>query len=151
MAKHPKDPSEAVASLGIAVGSSVVAVGPDHGYTEALAEVVGDGGSIVVHAPPPEFEAPPGVEVVDEVPDDAKADTVIAWVGVVPVHAARAMGRHVNDDGAFWLVLQRVGRDDRAPVTEGDLKRAMLASGWREERVQLLSKDSFAVRFRKRR
>jgi hypothetical protein len=76
---------------------------------------------------------------------------VIAWVGVVPVHAARAMGAHVNGDGAFWLVLPRVGRDDRAPVTEGDLKRAMLAGGWREERVQLLSNDSFGVRFRRRR
>ena len=48
-------------------------------------------------------------------------------------------------------MLPRVGREDRAPVTEGDLKRAMLAGGWREERVQLLSKDSYAVRFRKRR
>ncbi len=151
MAKHPKDPAEAVAALDVAAGSSVVAVGPDHGYVEALADAVGDGGSLLVHAPPPELVAPASVKIVDEVPDDAKADTVIAWVGVVPVHAARAMGKHVNDDGAFWLVLPRVGRDDRAPVTEGDLKRAMLSGGWREERVQLLSKDSFAVRFRKRR
>jgi hypothetical protein len=151
MTKHPKDPAEAVGALDIGAGSTVVAVGPDHGYVEALANVVGDGGSLVVHAPPPDLDAPPGVQVVDEVPEDAKADTVIAWVGVVPVHAARAMGKHVNDDGAFWLVLPRVGRDDRAPVTEGDLKRAMLAGGWREERVQLLSKDSVAVRFRRRR
>ena len=151
MAKHPKDPAEAVAALNVEAGSSVVAVGPDHGYVEALAERVGESGTILVQAPPPDFEAPSGVEVVDEVPDDARADTVIAWVGVVPVHAARAMGKHVNDEGAFWLVLPRVGRDDRAPVTEGDLKRAMLAGGWREERVQLLSNDSFAVRFRKRR
>lgn len=151
MAKHPKDPSEAVAMLDVRAGSSVVAVGPDHGYAEALAELVGDTGSVLVQAPPPDFEAPSGVRIVDEVPADAKADTVIAWVSVVPVHAARAIGKHVNDDGAFWLVLPRVGRDDRAPVTEGDLKRAMLAGGWREERVQLLSNDSFAVRFRKRR
>jgi hypothetical protein len=151
MAKHPKDPTEAVQSLDVGAGSTVVAVGPDHGYVEALAEAVGEGGKLVVQAPPPELDMPTGVEVVEEVPDDAKADTVIAWVGVVPIHAARAMGKHVNDDGAFWLVLPRVGRDDRAPVTEGDLKRAMLAGGWREERVQLLSKDSFAVRFRKRR
>lgn len=151
MAKHPKDPTEAVAALDVAAGSSVVAVGPDHGYVEALAELVGEGGSLVVHAPPPDLEVPSGVQVVDEVSGSTKADTVITWVGVVPVHAARAMGKHVNDDGAFWLVLPRVGRDDRAPVTEGDLKRAMLAGGWREERVQLLSKDSFAVRFRKRR
>jgi hypothetical protein len=151
MAKHPKDPVEAVEALDIASGSTVVAVGPDHGFVEALAEAVGDGGKLVVQAPPPELETPSGVDVVDEVPDDAKADTVIAWVGVVPIHAARAMGKHVGDDGAFWLVLPRVGRDDRAPVTEGDLKRAMLAGGWREERVQLLSTDSYAVRFRKRR
>jgi hypothetical protein len=151
MARHPKDPTEAVESLDIGSGSSVVAVGPDHGYIEALLGAVGDGGTLVVHAPPPDLELPKAVTVVDEVSDDTKADTVIAWVGVVPVHAARAMGKHVNDEGAFWLVLPRVGRDDRAPVTEGDLKRAMLAGGWREERVQLLSKDSFAVRFRKRR
>jgi hypothetical protein len=151
MAKHPKDPAEAVEALGVAAGATVVAVGPDHGFVEALADAVGDGGKLVVHAPPPDLDAPSGVEIVDEVPDDAKADAVIAWVGVVPVHAARAMGKHVNDDGAFWLVLPRVGRDDRAPVTEGDLKRAMLAGGWREERVQLLSTDSYAVRFRKRR
>jgi hypothetical protein len=151
MTKHPKDPTEAVQSLDVGAGSSVVAVGPDHGYVEALADVVGDGGTLVVHAPPPELEVPSGVEVVDEIPDDAKADVVIAWVGVVPIHAARAMGKHVNDEGAFWLVLPRVGRDDRAPVTEGDLKRAMLAGGWREERVQLLSKDSLAVRYRRRR
>jgi hypothetical protein len=151
MAKHPKDPAEAVATLDVGAGSSVVAVGPDHGYVEALADVVGENGTLVVHAPPPDLEAPSSVKIVDEVTDDTKADVVIAWVGVVPVHEARAMGKHVNDDGAFWLVLPRVGREDRAPVTEGDLKRAMLAGGWREERVQLLSKDSIAVRFRKRR
>ena len=94
---------------------------------------------------------PKSVQVVDEVPSDAKADTVIAWTTVVPVHAARALGEHVSDQGSFWLVLPRVGRDDRAPVTEGDLKKAMLASGWREERVQALSSDSYAVRFRRRR
>ena len=151
MAKHPKDPVEAVAALDVGAGSSVVAVGPDHGYVEALADVVGKEGTLVVHAPPPDLDVPPAVKIVDEVSADTKADTVIAWVGVVPVHEARAMGKHVNDDGSFWLVLPRVGRDDRAPVTEGDLKRAMLAGGWREERVQLLSKDSYAVRFRKRR
>lgn len=151
MAKHPQDANEAVEALGIREGSSVIAVGPDHGYVEALAGAVGDAGKLVVHAPPPDLDAPARAEVVDEVPADATADTVIAWVGVVPVHAARAMGAHVSDDGAFWLVLPRVGRDDRAPVTEGDLKRAMLAGGWKEERVQLLSKDSFGIRFRRRR
>ena len=150
MAKHPKDPNEAVEALDIREGSTVVAVGPDHGFVEALAEAIGKDGKLVVQAPPPELEVPTSVEIVDEVPADAKAETVIAWVGVVPVHAARAMGKHVSDDGAFWLVLPRVGREDRAPVTEGDLKRAMLSGGWREDRVQLLSNDSFAVRFRKR-
>lgn len=151
MTKHPHDAAEAVEALEIAAGSSVLAVGPDHGYVEALADAVGDKGTLVVHAPPPDLDVPSAVKVVEEVPSDAKADTVIAWVGVVPVHSARAMGAHVSDDGTFWLVLPRVGRDDRAPVTEGDLKRAMLAGGWKEERVQLLSKDSFGVRFRRRR
>jgi hypothetical protein len=151
MAKHPRDPSEAVEALGLRAGSTVVAVGPDHGFVEAIADAVGNDGKVVVQAPPPDLEVPDGVEVVDEVPSDAKADTVIAWVGVVPVHAARQMGAHVGDDGAFWLVLPRVGRDDRAPVTEGDLKRAMLSGGWKEERVQIISNDSFAVRFRRRR
>jgi hypothetical protein len=150
MARHPKDPTEAIEALGVREGSTVVAVGPDHGFVEALADAVGKDGKVVVQAPPPEFEAPASVEVVDEVPADAKAETVIAWVGVVPVHAARAMGQHVSDEGAFWLVLPRVGREDRAPVTEGDVKKAMLSGGWKEERVQLLSNDSFAVRFRKR-
>jgi hypothetical protein len=150
MARHPKDPSEAVGALEIRAGSTVFAVGPDHGFVEALAEAVGDG-KLIVQAPPPDAETPKAVEVVDDVPTDAKADTVIAWTSVLPVHAARALGEHVNDDGALWLVLPKVGRDDRAPVTEGDVKRAMLSGGWREERVQALSSDAFAVRFRRRR
>ena len=52
-----------------------------------------------MHAPPPDLDVPSSVQVVDEVTDDTKADAVIAWVGVVPVHAARAMGKHVNDEG----------------------------------------------------
>jgi hypothetical protein len=151
MARHPRDPAEAVEELDVREGSTVVAVGPDHGFAEALGEAVGDNGKVTVQAPPPEFENASGVEVVDEVPADAKADTVIAWTTVLPIHAARALGEHVNDDGSFWLVLPKVGRDDRAPVTEGDVKRAMLSAGWREERVQALSADSFALRFRRRR
>jgi hypothetical protein len=151
MARHPKDPAEAVDELGVGVGTTVVAVGPDHGFVEALVEAVGKDGKVVVQAPPPELEKSATVEIVDEVPSDAKADMVIAWTMVVPVHSARALGEHVNDDGSFWLVLPKVGRDDRAPVTEGDVKRAMLSSGWREERVQALSADAFAVRFRRRR
>ena len=151
MARHPKDAAEVVASLGVRAGSTVVAVGPDHGYVEALAGAVGDEGKLTVKAPPPDLELPTKVEVVDEVADDAKADTVIAWVGVIPVHAARALGEHVADQGSLWLILPKVGREDRAPVTEGDVKRAMLSGGWREETVQVLSTDAFAVRFRRRR
>jgi hypothetical protein len=150
MAKHPKDPTEAVSSLDIGEGSSVLAVGPDHGFVEALVEAVGKG-ALTVQAPPPDFEAPKSVQVVEEVPDDTKADTVIAWVNLLPVHAARDMGKHVNDQGSLWLVLQRVDRDSRAPVTEGDVKKAMLSGGWREDRVQALSSDAYALRFRRRR
>lgn len=150
MAKHPKDPSEAVAALGIGPGASVIAVGPDHGFVEAVADAVEDG-SVTVQAPPPEFEGSDAVSVVDEVPADAKADVVIAWTNLIPVHSARALGDHVNDQGALWLVLPRVERDARAPVTEGDLKRAMISGGWREDRVQALSSDAFALRFRRRR
>ncbi len=151
MARHPKDPAEAVDELGVGTGTTVVAVGPDHGFVEALAGAVGKDGKVVVQAPPPELEKSATVEIVDEVPADAKAETVIAWTSVVPVHSARALGEHVSDDGAFWLVLPKVGRDDRAPVSEGDLTRAMLSSGWKEERRQALSSDSFAVAFRRRR
>ena len=151
MARHPKDPAEAVDALGVRSGSTVVAVGPDHGYVEALAEAAGDTGKVIVQAPPPDLDVPKSVQVVEEVSQDTKADTVIAWTTVVPVHAARALGEHVGDQGSFWLVLPKVGRDDRAAVTEGDVKKAMLSGGWREERVQMLSTDAFAVRFRRRR
>lgn len=150
MAKHPKDPSEAVDALGVAEGSSVLAVGPDHGFVAALSEAVGNG-SVLVQAPPPDEDTPKSVKVVDEVPADTKADMVIAWTTIIPVHAARALGDHVNDQGSLWLVLPRVDRDTRAPVTEGDLKKAMLSGGWREDRVQALSQDSVALRFRRRR
>jgi hypothetical protein len=150
MAKHPKDPVEAVGSLGIEKGSSVLAVGPDHGFVEAIAEVTGDG-KVIVQAPPPDLEVPKSVDVVEEIADDAKADTVIAWVNLIPVHAARALGQHVNDQGSLWIVLPRVDRDTRAPVTEGDVKKAMLSGGWTQDRVQALSSDAYALRFRRRR
>jgi hypothetical protein len=35
-------------------------------------------------------------------------------------------------------------------VTEGEVKKAMLSGGWREDRVQQLSKEAYAVRFRRR-
>lgn len=150
MAKHPKDATEAVDALGIESGSSVLAVGPDHGFVEALAEAAGDG-KLVVQAPPPDLDVPKSVEIVEEVGGDTKADTVIAWVNLIPVHAARALGEHVNDQGSLWLVLPRVDRDTRAPVTEGDVKKAMLSGGWHQDRVQTLSSDAFALRFRRRR
>ncbi len=151
MARLPKDAHEAVEALGIDDGATVIAVGPDHGFVEALAEIVGDGGKLIVQAPPPDLEAPASVEIVESVPEDLTADAVLAWVGVVPVHAARELGRHVGERGSLWLVLPKVDRDERAPVTEGDVKKAMLSGGWREQRVVPLSTDAFAVSFRRRR
>jgi hypothetical protein len=148
---HPKNPAEAVRALGVRESTTVLAVGPDNGYVEALAERVGGGGKVIVQAPPPELDAPASVDIVEDLADDTKADTVIGWVGVVPVHGARDLGSHVGEGGALWLVLPKVDRDERAPVTEGDVKRAMLSAGWKEERVALLSNDAFAVRFRRRR
>jgi hypothetical protein len=150
MARLPKDPSEAVEALGVRAGAKVLAVGPDHGYVEALQEAVGNDGKVIVQAPPPELDIPDGVEVVEEPPTE-KVDTLIGWVGVVPAHGVRELGEHVADNGVLWLVLPKVDRDARAPVTEGDVKRAMLSGGWREERVILLSTDWFAARFRRRR
>ncbi len=151
MARLPRDPAEAVDALGIRSGTSVLAVGPDHGYVEALAEAVGDDGKVNVQAPPPDLELPEGVEVVEAPAADAKYDTLVGWVGVVPVHGVRELGAHVVDKGVLWLVLPKVDRDERASVTEGDVKRAMLSAGWKEERVVPLSTDAFAARFRRRR
>lgn len=151
MARLPKNPSEACELLGISKGSTVIAVGPDHGYMEAFTEAVGSDGKVVVEAPPPDEDPPKGVEIVESVGDEAKADHVLAWIGIVPVHAARKLAANVAEDGSLWLVLPKVERDARASVTEGEVKRAMLSGGWREERVVGLSTDAFAVRFRKRR
>ena len=151
MARLPRSPEEAVDALGIRSGTSVLAVGPDHGYVEALAGAVGDDGKLNVQAPPPDLELPAGVEVVDTPGADAKYDTLVGWVGVVPVHGVRELVAHVVDSGVLWLVLPKVDRDERAPVTEGDVKKAMLSAGWKEERVVPLSTDAFAARFRRRR
>lgn len=150
MARVPRDVAEAVEALGVREGSTVVAVGPDHGFVEELATAVGDSGTVLVQAPPPDLDAAKNVKIVDEVPKDTKADTVLAWLSVVPVHNARDLGEQVDEKGSLWLVIPKVDRESRAPVTEGDVKRAMLSAGWREERVQPLSKDAFAVRFRRR-
>jgi hypothetical protein len=151
MARLPRDPSEAVEALGIAPAATVIAVGPDHGFSEALTQAVGKDGNVIVQSPPPDEDAPSGVDVVESIPDDAKADHVMGWIGVVPVHAARKLGGHVSDNGSLWLVLPKVERDARASVTEGEVKRAMLAGGWKEERVVVISTGAFAVRFRRRR
>lgn len=151
MARLPRNAEEAVDALGVRSGSTVLAVGPDHGFVEAIAGALGDGGKLLVQAPPPDLEVPDGVEVVDDVATGTKVDTLIGWVGVVPVHGVRDLGAHVADGGVLWLVLPKVDRDARASVTEGDVKRAMLSSGWREERAIPLTNDHFAARFRRRR
>lgn len=150
MARLPKDAAEAVDVLGLAEKSTVALVGPDHGFIEAISNVVGKSGKLIVQSPPPD-EATDGAEVVDEVSADTKADAVIAWIGVVGIHSARDLGGNVADGGSLWLVVPKADRDSRAPVTEGEIKRTMLSAGWREERMVPFSTDSFAVRFRRRR
>jgi hypothetical protein len=151
MARLPRSPSEAVESLGVRPGTTVLAVGPDHGFVEALTEAVGKEGKLIVQAPPPDLELPDGVDVVETPSADTKVDTLIGWVGVVPVHGVRELGEHVANNGVLWLVLPKADRDERASVTEGDVKRAMLSGGWKEERVVPLATDAFAARFRRRR
>jgi hypothetical protein len=151
MARLPKDAPEAVEMLGVAAGQTVIAVGPDHGYANAFVSAVGDGGKVIVASPPPDEDAPKAVELVDDVPDDSKADHVFGWIGIIPVHEGRKLASHVNEGGSLWLVLPKADRDKQAAVTEGDVKRAMLSAGWREERIVPLTTDSFAVRFRRRR
>lgn len=151
MARLPKDAPEAVEMLGVEGGQSVIAVGPDHGFAAALLGAVGDAGSVVVASPPPDEDAPDGAQIVDAVADDATADHVLGWVGIVSIPESRKLASHVKDGGSLWLVLPKVGRDKTAAVTEGEVKRAMLSAGWREERVVPLTTESFAVRFRRRR
>jgi protein-L-isoaspartate O-methyltransferase len=151
MARLPKDASEAVEMLGVTAGQAVIAVGPDHGYGAAFLATVGEGGTVTVSSPPPDEEAAEGVQIVDAIAEDATAEHVLAWISIVPVHEARKLGSHVSDGGSLWLVLPKADRDKQAAVTEGDVKRAMLSAGWREERVVPLTTGSFAVRFRRRR
>ena len=149
MARLPKDAAEAVDALGLTEKSTVALIGPDHGYIGAIAETIGKSGTLIVQSPPPDEETD-GAQIVEEVPSDTKADAIIAWINVIPVHSARELGGNVADGGALWLVLPKAGRDSRASVTEGDVKRAMLSAGWREERVVPLSTDAYALRFRRR-
>jgi len=151
MARLPKDAGEAVQMLGVSSGQTVIAVGPDHGFAGAFAEAVGGDGKVIVASPPPDEDPPKDVDVVDGVPDDTKGDQVFGWMGIIPVHEGRKLASHVNEGGSLWLVLPKADRDKTAAVTEGDVKRAMLSAGWREERVVPLTTDSFAVRFRRRR
>ncbi len=151
MARLPKDAAEAVDALGIAEKSTVALIGPDHGFIGAVAETIGTSGKLIVQSPPPD-EATDGAEIVEAVPADTKADAIVAWINVIGVHDARDLGGRIADDGSLWLVLPKAGRDSRASVTEGEIKRAMLSAGWREERgIVPLSTDAFAVRFRRRR
>jgi hypothetical protein len=113
---------------------------------------VGDKGSVIVRDPPPETEAPePNLTLVDELPADATADVVLVWSTTVPPHELRDFGKRVTDGGVLWAVLPRTERDVRAPVTEGDVSRAMLAAGWREDRNVALSTEAYALRFHRRR
>jgi hypothetical protein len=151
MARFPKDVPDAVQMLGVSPGQTVIAVGPDHGFAVAFAEAVGDDGKVIIASPAPDEDPPSDVEVVDGVPDDAKGDQVFGWMGIIPVHEGRKLASHVNEGGSLWLVLPKADRDKKAAVTEGEIKRAMMSAGWREERVVALTTDSFAVRFRRRR
>lgn len=152
MARLPKNPEEAVAELGVPAEGTVLCVGPGNGYTEALAEAVGTSGKVVVREPPPDLTArKKAVEIVEDVPGDAKGDPVLLWVPPVQLTEVRDLAGHVADDGALWLVLQKGDRDFRATVTEGEAKRTMLALGWRETKVVQLSTDDQAVRFHRRR
>ena len=150
MARLPKDAAEAVEHLGFREDTTVALIGPDHGYIAATADVVGDKGKVIVQSPPPDDETG-DAQVVDQVPADTKADEIVAWLSMIPVHSARDLGANVADGGGLWLVLPKADRDSRAAVTEGDAKRAMLSAGWREERTVQLSTDAYAVRFRRRR
>ena len=150
MARLPKDAAEAVDALGISEKATVALIGPDHGFIGAVAETIGKSGKLIVQAPPPDEETD-GAEIVDAVPTETKADAIIAWINVIPVHDARDLAGNVADGGSLWLVLPKADRDSRAPVTEGEIKRAMLSAGWREERIVPFSTNAFAVRFRRRR
>lgn len=152
MARLPKNPEEAVAELGVPEEGTVVCVGPGNGYAEALADAVGTSGRVIVRDPPPDLtQRKKAIEIVEELPDDAKGDPVLLWLPPVGLSDIRELLGHVADGGTLWLVLQKGGRDFKAPVTEGDAQRALLASGWRETKVLQLSTDDYAVRFHPRR
>ncbi len=152
MARVPRDPEEAVGELGIAEAATVVAVGPADGYVEALADAVGTKGTVIVQYPPPDLKTrKKAVKVVEALPEDAKGDAVVAWVPVVQTPAIRELTEFVADGGALWVVLPRGGRDTRAPITEGELKRNLLPLGFRQTRALAISSDAHAVRFHRRR
>jgi predicted methyltransferase len=150
MAKLPRNPTEAVAELGIEQGQRIVAVGPASGYAEALGEAVGEKGSVVVVDPAPEYEAAAPVSVADAVPEDAAANVLVVWSPPHAAHTARDLRHRVEDGGSVWVVLRKASRDAPATVNEADLKRTMLAAGWRGDRMIGLSPDAYALRFRRR-
>ncbi len=152
MARLPKDTDEAVALLGLSEGASMVVVAPAAGYVEAFAEAVGTKGTVLVQQPPPEVNTrKKAVKVVDDLPDDAKGDAVVVWMGAIQKHDLREYASRVVDSGALWTVLPKGTKEFRAPVTEGDVKRTLLTLGWRETKVVTLSTDDYAVRFHRRR
>ena len=151
MAKVPGNPGEAVPQLGLSEGQTVLVVGPATAFTEALSESVGELGRVVVNDPPPDLNDPPAnVEIVEELPGDITAQSVLVWIGPVAGHLVRDFTKRVSEGGSLWVVFPRPGREKRAPVNEADVKRALLAMGWRDNRSVILSSDSFAVRFHKR-
>src|SRR6266480_4852677 len=109
MARLPKDAAEAVASLDVRENATVIAIGPDHGFIGALSEAIGAKGKLIVQSPPPDDQTD-GAEVVDGLGDETKADTIIVWISVVPVHTARELGTNVSDGGSLWLVLPKANR-----------------------------------------
>ncbi len=149
MTRLPKDAREAVGLLGIQTGSRVLALSPDQGFIEALAETVGEGGRVVVQDPPADLEAAPNVHTADEATEPAQ--TVIAWLGPVPTHAVREQLPRVAEGGTLWTILPRPRRGEPARIAEADVKRALLVSGWRDDRTVPLATDSYAIRFRRRR
>ncbi|HVE91588.1 MAG TPA: hypothetical protein VNE62_04695 [Actinomycetota bacterium] len=151
MARVPSNPGEAVPQMDLSDGQTVLAVGPATAFLEALSEAVGEQGRVTVLDPPPDLEeSPANVQVVEDLADDLTASVVMVWIGPVPAHSVREFAKRVADGGVFWVVFPKPGRSKMAPVNEADVKRALLAMGWRDNRSVILSADSYAMRFHKR-
>lgn len=136
--------------IGVEEKSTIAVVAPAPGWIEALSEAVGETGQVLVAPTPEEGEVPKNVTVSDAL-SEAAAPTVIVWLSAVPVHSVRDLASHVAEGGALWTVLPRAGRGNLATRSEGDVKRSLLAAGWRSDRTVAVSNDEYAVRFHKRR